>query len=64
MLFLPAFDVGVVGQAAHVRQCVIDVAVLIVVLQLLIAAEGGGNTNFLRSPIEISSDLAFRENHE
>ena len=57
---LPAFGV-LIGEAAHHRQRVIDVAGQIVLGQLRITAARRGNTDFLRSPVEIKPDLVRRE---
>ena len=60
---LPAFGV-LIGEAAHLRQRVIDVAGQIVLRQLLIAAARRGNADFLGSPVEIKPDLVGRKLHE
>jgi hypothetical protein len=62
--FFQLQGIRVGGQPTHARQRVIDVAVSIVVLQRLVAGQGGGNADLLRSPVEVDADCVGREHHE
>ena len=56
--------VGVVGEAAQLRERVIDVAAAIGGHQRGIAGLGGGDADFLGAPVQIGADRVGREHHE
>ena len=58
---LPPLDVGVVGQAAHQRERVVDVAGQVIFHQHGVAAARRRHADLLRSPVEINSDLVARK---
>src|SRR5271156_1520042 len=60
---LPIRRVRVIGQPAHARQSVINVAGFIFVAQHLVLEPGGGDGDLLRSPIEIEADRVRVEFH-
>src|SRR5436305_1423845 len=64
IVFLPMYWIGVISEAAHPCQGVIDVAGGIVILQGLIFRPYRSDTNLLGAPVEIGADAAGREQHE
>jgi hypothetical protein len=60
----PSNGVRVIGQAAQEGKGVIDVAALVRSPQRLILEPGGGDSNLLRSPVEIKAGRLFGPQHE
>ena len=56
VLVLPTHGIGVVGEAAQARECVIDVATAVVRLQRGVTGDGSGDADLLRPPVEIGPD--------
>ena len=56
--------IGIVGEAAHQCERVIDVAIEIVGFQLLVAGALGCDTDLLCAPVDVSADGFGREQYE